>query len=212
MDKHMDEARKMNALHEGLFKNESKNSRWAHIRTGLLVAIAVMLVMSAAMGAAWAYFTSYATAKGMVTVNLGHQEEIEERFDSWNKTINLTSKPDSRPAYVRVQAFCAEYDLEYKFDNADSWTKVGDWWYYTKPLEPGKSLKDSGDEMTVHIGPVPDTGTPGLEDGETFSVIIVYESTDVQYDENGNEKGAVNADWSRKVNTNRITTSEGGDK
>ena len=214
MDKHMDEARKMNALRAGLLKKENKDGRWARIRTGLLVAIAVMLVMSATMGAAWAYFTTYATARGMVTLNLGHQEEIKEHFESWNKTINLTSKPDSRPAYVRVKAFCAEYELEYKYDNHDpeSWEKVGDWWYYTKPLQPGKSLKDSGDELTVHIKDVPDTGTPGLADDETFSVIIVYESTDVQYDEDGNEKGAVNADWSRKVSTNRITTSEGGDK
>lgn len=211
MDKHMDEARKMNALRAGLFKNKDKDSRWAHIRTTLLVAIAVMLVMSAAMGAAWAYFTTYARAKGMVTVNLGHQEEIEEHFESWNKTINLASKPDSRPAYVRVHAFCAEYELEYI--NADNWTldEDGYWWYYNKPLQPGKSLKDSGDELTVHIKDVPDTGTPGLADDETFSVIIVYESTDVQYDEDGNEKGALDADWSRKVNTNRITTSEGGD-
>ena len=77
MDKHMDEARKMNALHAGLFKNENKNSsRWARVRTGLMVAIAVMLVMSAAMGAAWAYFTTYARAKGSVTLNLGHQEHL----------------------------------------------------------------------------------------------------------------------------------------
>ena len=218
MDKHMDEARKMNALRAGLLKKENKDGRWANIRTGLLVAIAVMLVMSAVMGTAWAYFTTYARAKGMKTLNLGHQEEIEEHFENWKKTVNLTSKPDSRPAYVRVHAFCAEYELEY--ENADNWTldEDGYWWYYNKPLQPGKSLsnnsdnpEDPSDELTVHIKDVPDTGTPGLADDETFSVIIVYESTDVQYDEDGNEKGALDADWSRKVNTNRITTSEGGD-
>lgn len=213
MDKHMDEARNMNALHEGLLGKDNKNSsKWLRIRTGLLTAIAVMLVMSAVMGAAWAYFTTYARAKGMVTLNLGHQEHIDEKFNSWDKTINLTSEPDSRPAYVRVHAFCAEYELLYK--NTDNWTldKEGYWWYYNKPLEPGKSLKDSEDELTVHIDKVPDTGTPGLEDGKTFNVVIVYESTDVQYDEDGNEKSSVNADWSRKVDTNRITSTQGGDK
>lgn len=210
MDKHMDEARKMNALRAGLFKDETKNnSRWARIRTGLMVAIAVMLVMSAAMGTAWAYFTTYARAKGSVVLNLGHQEKIEENFNSWDKTINLTSEPDSRPAYIRVRAFCAEYELQYK--NTDNWTQDGDWWYYNKTLDPGKSLADSGDELTVHIADVPDTGTPGLEDDETFSVVIIYESTDVQYDEDGNEKTALNADWSRKVDTSRITSTQGGD-
>lgn len=210
MDKHMDEARKMNALCAGLFKDETKNNiRWARIRTGLMVAIAVMLVMSAAMGTAWAYFTTYARAKGSVTLNLGHQEHIDEIFSSWDKTINLTSAEDSRPAYIRVRAFCAEYELEYK--NTDNWTQDGDWWYYNKTLDPGKSLADSGDELTVHIADVPDTGTPGLEDDETFSVIIVYESTDVQYDEDGNEKNSLNADWSRKVDTSRITSTQGGD-
>ena len=210
MDKHMDEARKMNALRAGLFKDETKNSsRWARIRTGLMVTIAVMLVMSAAMGTAWAYFTTYARAKGSVMLNLGHQEKIEENFNSWDKTINLTSEPDSRPAYIRVRAFCAEYELQYK--NTDNWTQDGDWWYYNKTLDPGKSLADSGDELTVHIADVPDTGTPGLEDDETFSVVIIYESTDVQYDEDGNEKTALNADWSRKVDTSRITSTQGGD-
>ena len=210
MDKHMDEARKMNALRAGLFKDETKNnSRWAHIRTGLMVAIAVMLVMSAAMGAAWAYFTTYARAKGSVVLNLGHQEKLDENCNRWDKTSNLTSEPDSRPSYIRVRAFCAEYELEYK--NTDNWTQDGDWWYYNKTLDPGKSLADSGDELTVHIADVPDTGTPGLEDDETFSVIIVYESTDVQYDKDGNEKTALNADWSRKVDTSRITSTQGGD-
>ena len=85
MDKHMDEARNMNALHEGLLGKDNKNSsKWLRIRTGLLTAIAVMLVMSAVMGAAWAYFTTYARAKGMVTLNLGHQEHIDDRVERKN--------------------------------------------------------------------------------------------------------------------------------
>ena len=44
------------------------------LRTGLLTAAAVMLVMSALMGTAWAYFSTYATARGGITLHMGREE------------------------------------------------------------------------------------------------------------------------------------------
>ena len=94
MDKHMEDAGKLHALRKGQeqvpetvsgSQNSSRN-RKAMLRTGLLTAIAVMLVMSAAMGSAWAYFTTYATAKGSVVLGFGHQETVTEDFQQlWGK-------------------------------------------------------------------------------------------------------------------------------
>jgi hypothetical protein len=215
MDKHMEEMRKWNALPEGQQETETrvsaaKNKRnWNRIRTGLYTAIAVMLVMSAAMGSAWAYFTSFSSAKGSVALKLGHEEHIDEEFSDWQKVLDIQSTEDSNPVYLRMRAYSADYPVTY--DNNDNWTKVGDWMYYNKDLKPGKKLSESGDALLVQINNVPKSGDAGLEDGKTFNVIVVYESTEVQYDEQGNMIPATEADWSKKVDTNRRSSTLGGE-
>lgn len=211
MDKHMDKQGRKNTLLRGNF---DKN-KWLSIRTGLLTATAIMLVISATMGSAWAFFTTYARAKGSVQIHLGHQEHITEDFDFTNfeKVINITSEADSRPVYLRARAFSAEYGVTY--ENNPSWTKVGDWMYYNKTLAPGTSLSDikdsnnNTDELKVQIENVPKSSDPTLKDGDGFNVIVVYESTEVQYDGDV-QLEAQNADWNRKVDTNRTSTDLGG--
>ena len=83
-------------------KHMEKKRKWEALRTGLLTAAAVMLVMSALMGTAWAYFSTYASAKGGITLHMGHEEKVEEDFNSWQKVINITSTKDSRPVYIRA--------------------------------------------------------------------------------------------------------------
>ncbi|MBP3874557.1 MAG: hypothetical protein J6E41_02475 [Lachnospiraceae bacterium] len=182
------------------------SSRKAMLRTGLLTAIAVMLVMSAAMGSAWAYFTTYATAKGGLVLSFGHQETVDEDFSSWEKVIDLGSEADSKPVYIRARAFSAEYPVTYSGQN---WQQSGDWMYYQQIFEPGKKLSESGDELKVRIDGVPVSKEEGLKDGKTFNVIVVYESTEIQYDENGEPLSAENADWERALETTRTITQGG---
>lgn len=206
MDKHMDQ-RNWDALREGQQAKRKRN--WNTIRTGLYTAIAVMLVMTAVMGSAWAYFTSYATAKGSIALNLGHEERITEEFSDWQKVLDIENDEDSNPVYVRMRAYSAEYPVTY--ENNANWTQVGDWMYYNGVLDPGKKLSDSGDELLVQINDVPASGDSSLEDGKTFNVIVVYESTEVQYDEAGNVIPAAEAAWDREVDTHRKSTTAGGD-
>ena len=206
MDRHMEE-RKDKSLLGGLTGN---SRRRVAVRTGLMTAIAVILVMSAVIGSAWAYFTTYATAKGGITLALGHEEHMDEEFSNWEKVLNITSTGDSRPVYLRARAFSAKYNVSYS--DSQNWTKVGDWMYYEKTLAPGSDLEDSGDQLRVQIVDVPRSEVdPTLKDGNSFNVIVVYESTEVQYDENGNAIDAQNADWNGKVDTNRTSTTLGGD-
>lgn len=220
MDKHMEEVRSWDALHQGQQKTEgfdsvSKTKRSRNtIRAGLYTAIAIMLIMSAAMGTAWAYFTTYARARGGKVLNLGHEEHIDEKFKQWEKTLDIQITEDSKPVYLRARAFCADYAVT--FGNSQNWTPDGDWMNYNLTLEPGKNengdpiparLSDRGDELKVLIneGKSPENA----EDGKTFNVIIVYESTEVQYDDDGN---ALPPDWENgKIYTNRKSTDLGGD-
>jgi hypothetical protein len=213
MDKHMEKERNIEALREGYQETEAtvstKKRSGRAFRAWMYAAIAVMLIMSATMGSAWAYFTSYAKAKGGVTLKLGHEEHIDEEFDNWEKVIDLTSTADSNPVYLRMRAYSAEYPVTY--ENNANWTKDGDWMYYNNALQPGKKLSDSGDELLVQINNVPESDNPELKDGKTFNVIVVYESTEVQYDEQGNMIPATAADWSKKVDTNRRSSTLGGE-
>lgn len=217
MDKHMEEMRNWNALPEGQQETAvsaaKKKRSWSAVRTGLYTAIAVMLVMSAVMGSAWAYFTSFSHAKGSVALKLGHEDHIEEKFDNWEKVLDIVSDKDSNPVYLRMRAYSAEYGVTY--EGNDNWTdeQSDKWVYYKKVLPPGKKLSDDDikDELKVQINNVPKSGDEGLQDGKTFNVIVVYESTEVQYDEAGEPLTWDKVDWTKKVDTNRRSSTLGGE-
>jgi hypothetical protein len=179
-------------------KHMERKKKWEALRTGLLTAAAVMLVLSAMMGSVWAYFSTYATAKGGITLHMGHEETVEEEFNSWQKVLNITSTADSRPVYVRARGFCADYALTYECDN---WTKKDDdpWVYYQQVLQPGTTA----DPLKVQIKDVPGSGDAALQDADSFNVVIVYETTEIQYDDKGELIAPDKADWSRKVQTYR---------
>ena len=204
--------------------NEKK---WNALRTALLTVVAVMLVLSAVMGSAWAYFTTYARAKGGYPIVLGHEEHDDEKFKNWEKTLSITVSKDSRPVYLRARAFGSdEYPLllsdaeipDAATDNEqlphENWKlgADGEWWYYTKLINPADADADESNEdgtatakpLYVKIKDVPADATEGAMEGDEFNVIIVYEATEVQYDKDGNELPWDQVDWTKKVQTQRV--------
>ena len=73
-------------------------------RTLILAVLAVVLVLSASIGSAVAYFTTYATARGGYVIHLGGRTEIEE-------DIVNNRKPPARAAGTkrRVVGYYASY-------------------------------------------------------------------------------------------------------
>lgn len=207
--------------------NEKK---WNALRTALLTAVAVMLVLSAVMGSAWAYFTTYARAKGGYPIVLGHEEHDDEKFSNWEKELSITVSKDSRPVYLRARAFCSDdYPLLFSDekipDDAESnedprlrhenWKADGEWWYYTKaysPVDSGKDIDGDGKNdiipalpLYVKIKNVPKNENEGAMVGDEFNVIIVYEAAEVQYDEDGKEIPWTNEElWKKPVQTQRV--------
>ncbi|MDO5476545.1 MAG: hypothetical protein Q4F43_05460 [Eubacteriales bacterium] len=202
-------------------KHKEMKGKWGALRTWLLTATAVMLVMSAMMGTAWAYFTTYATARGGHIIKLGHEEKITESFANWNKRVDITIEKYSEPVYVRARGF-SKYPLSYSdveqnpgaTPTNSNWVRgTGEnegWMIYTKPLMPGTdsngaaSIPAKADPLYVRINNVPQTELDGVKEGDTFNVIIVYEATAVEYDENGDPVGATNANWDEPVYTSRL--------
>lgn len=205
--------------------NEKK---WNALRTALLTAVAVMLVLSAVMGSAWAYFTTYARAKGGYPIVLGHEEHDDEEFSNWEKKLSITVSKDSRPVYLRARAFYSDDESLLFSDEVisdeitddsgcvhNNWQKNGEWWYYTKLIGPGytdaveRNEDGSATAKTLHvkIKDVPANENEGAIVGDEFNVIIVYEATEVQYDKNGDPLNWKDVDWTKKVNTQRVSST-----
>lgn len=153
-------------------------------RAGYSIAfLAFVMVLTAGVGRAWAYFTTYASAQGGITIELGNETEIEETFSSWTKHLTITSDAGSEPVYVRARAYgSGRYPLEY---SGTGWQAGDDGYYYYNEILPGGG---STSELLVGIKDVPDQE---IENGTMFNVIVIYESTPVMY----NEDGTPYADW-----------------
>ena len=163
----------------------------------VLCAAVLVLVLSMGIGSAWAYFTTYAEARGGYTIELGGKTELREEFSAWTKHVAITNAPDSVPVYIRAKAFCgSQYELVY-MDESGKWSPGADgFYYYSDPVAGGETTA----ELQILIDNVPvDVNT-----GDSFNVIVVYESTPVQY----HADGTPYADWNVVLDTG---TSEGGD-
>lgn len=165
----------------------------------LLAALALILVLGANLRGAMAYFTTYVVAEGGYPIRLGSSDDFHEEISNWTKRLSVEISEDSEDAvYVRARGFCGSlYTLSYD-DVAGNWTDGGDgWYYYNILLHPGEGTT----VLDVHIEGVP--AEP--EEGEGFHVVVVYETTPVQY----REDGTPYADWSLATQTSEA--AEGGD-
>lgn len=155
----------------------------------LLAVLALGLVLGASIGPISAYFTTYASAKGGYPIYLGSTTTVYEEFSRWTKHVTITSEEDSQPVFVRARAYCGE-TYEVSYDGADAWTDGGDgFWYCDAILNGGEATAP----LDVHIENVP----AATEPGESFNVVVVYETTPVQFD----EAGEPYADWSITLDT-----------
>ena len=142
--------------------------------TVILTALALALCLGAGMGTAWAYFTTYVTAKGSYRITLGSETDIEEKVESKQKSIQITNKEGSA-VFVRVRAYAGE-DLELTYsDPSGKWYKpAGDEWYYYNGIVGGGQTTE---ELVASFELPPLKEGEHYEDGDNFNIVVVYECT-----------------------------------
>lgn len=164
-------------------------------RRNLILAVAaVCLLLCASVKTAMAYFSVSVRSEGHTEVKFSEHSEITEEFDSWTKQLTVTNEGDDNgQVYVRARGFAPEgMTLTYFGDN---WTDGGDeYWYYSGYI----GNNDSTTVLNVQINDVP----ADAKAGDSFNVVVVYETTPVQYDFDGNIIPTVEADWNTEVKTN----------
>lgn len=164
-------------------------------KTLVLAFIAVVLVAAMGISPAWAYFTDSDTATGVIPIKTKPKTDIKETYKTGTKSVVVMNKEDSStPVYVRVRVY---YSGAFKSVTAsgDKWDgpedPKNDWYYYQDIVE----VKSETTPLNVQIEwPKVKEGesTEGYVIGDNFNVIVVYESTPVMYDAEGNPY----ADWS----------------
>lgn len=165
----------------------------------ILPFLAAGMILSSSIGSVWAYFTTYVEAQGGYTLSLGEETSIEESFSSWTKHVTIKADADSGPVYVRARAYCSAYPVEYS-DAGGKWTPGSDGFYYYSDMI---NANEATEELLVKISDVPSDKV----EQKDFNVIVIYETTPVQYREDGSPKDAVEIDWNAGLD---ITTVEGG--
>lgn len=172
-------------------------------RNLILIALVFALIICATIQPAMAYFTTYVRAKGGHTVTFGDTTKITEEVKDWIKSVTISNLEGSYPVFIRAKVL---YEGAFQFDvDGDDWIEDPQgqptgYYYYcssdgtliilnekesTTPLKveildvpPETTTDDNGNK-------IPNPAFERLTEGEkSFSVVVVYESTPVRYDEN----------------------------
>lgn len=177
-----------------------------------LILLTLALIASASIEPAIAYFTTFVNAKGGYEISVGDTTTIEEDFSDWTKTVVIQNEDESEPVFIRTKVIYTNLKGELGFTAAGTgWTQQQtDGYYYYSSVNPttdqitvgdkivnamtGLTALEGGDPtnpFVVSITKIPEEP----EEGDTFSVTVIYESTPVRYLENG----TAYADWDAKI-------------
>ena len=169
--------------------------RKLHKKPLIMAAATLALTGTLAVGSAMAYFTTYSTAGGGVTMNMGFTETIpNEEVDENGKHITITNT-GNYDCFVRVKAF-APVELTYNAPDG-GWTDGGDgYWYYDEVLPAG--------ETTSHELNITYKFPSGDEKPEEFNIVVIEECTPVLYQEDGTPY----ADWNHVITSDSAQTAE----
>ena len=149
----------------------------------LVIALSLILCLTASVGFTMAYFTDYENAKGGAVVKLSGQTEVKEEFDGNNKEVTIKNTGDT-DMVVRLRVFGDENHMTVNSTGNTDWLEGTDgFWYYKKVLPAGAEASMFKVEVNGKIDP----GDP-----IDFEITVVHESQRVTYD---GDKVAVPEGW-----------------
>lgn len=147
-----------------------------------LAVLAIVLILSASLGTALAYFTSYAGANGGYIIHLGHETEIEETVEGNVKSVSIKNTPDPDtddglyPVFVRAIVYAGN-DVSITVAGT-GWHQEDDTWYYDSALYTGESTST----LNITVEPAENAG---VRPGDPIDVLITYESVPAAFTESG---------------------------
>jgi hypothetical protein len=148
------------------------------IRHYFLLIAAALVLTTASVGGAMAYFTANDSASGQRSLSITQPStHLEETVVSGTKHVTVVNEKKSQPVLVRVRAFCgAAYELDISSEDAH-WKRQGDYWVYDQVLPADSSTP----ELLIHIKNLPD----GKQGTEHFNIVVTEETSPVCYTASG---------------------------
>ena len=152
-----------------------------------LAALAIILILSASIGTAVAYFTTYAGANGGYVIHLGHKTVIDDRVLKGNvKQVIIHNEADpgdengKYPVFVRAQVFAGSDCTATLNASSSGWYDGGDGFiYYPAPIYTGEQ---SG-ALLIDVKPVEKAD---IKEGDPVDVLVTYQSVPAMFDPSGN--------------------------
>lgn len=155
--------------------------------TLILSLLSLSLIVLCSIQSTYAYFTTYASARGEANIHLGYDTVIEEELDHMTKHISVRSEEGSIPVYVRVRYFAPAGYRVVASSVGNQWIydEASGYWNYTQILNAA--------ETTGNLDILIDVPNDQMQD---FNVIVVSESVPVTYDSQGNPEAP---NWNQNV-------------
>ena len=168
--------------------------RKLHKKLLIMAAAALALTGTLAVGSAMAYFTTYTTAGGGVTMNMGFTETIpNETVDKDGKHVTITNTGDY-DCFVRVKAF-APMELTYTAPNGGWEDRKDGYWYYKDVLPAGETTP----ELNISY-----KFPEGEDRPEEFNIVGIHLCTPVFFAKVGNPY----ADWNHVITKEDSKTTD----
>lgn len=158
-----------------------------------LAALGAATVLSASIAPAWAYFTDTSSATGGIRIYVEPTTTIEETYGERTKHVVVKNIGNNNVSvYARARVYASEaVDI-----SGSGWSGPDSdgWYYFADPVECGKATNELRVKLTFPEGAIED---------DPYNVVVIYESTPVQY----HEDGTPYADWDYILDNG---TAEGG--
>ena len=163
----------------------------------ILAALAIVLVLCMGIAPAWGYFTDTTMASGSLKIGVKPSTDIHETYGQGVKHVTISNDADATTAvFVRARVYSS---LEYAAAGTGwSGPDAEGWYTYADAVAPGGTT--AALDVTITFPKVETDEDGKIKDSEygtNYNVVVVYESTPAQYDENGQPK----PDWNLVLDT-----------
>ena len=153
----------------------------------ILAVLAIAMVLSASIGTAIAYFTTYTDARGGYVIHMKYETEIHEDVEAGVKKITITNNPNTGtetgtyPVFVRVRIWSGSDT------NIDSVS--GTDWLTTTPDSTNairyRNALYTGETTSALEVKISEVQGAGVRPGDPVDVVITYESVPAVFLPNG---------------------------
>ncbi len=166
----------------------------------VLMLVIAALVLSASIGGALAYFSTYTTALGGYPVKLDNNPKPEEWYKEGLKHLTIENTGDG-PIFVRAKAIATD-GVTLTYTESENWTdnnlsgstEGAGYYYYSKALE-GKDAEAGKvtSELLITLTFPKQSKIEGkeFEIGDEMNVLVLFESVPAVYKSDGTEDFAL---------------------